>query len=216
MKMKRILAILLFVIAGQKSFATDWAWYYIYVQTDYIQGPWTRMDVLDKSGSYTYLHPKQFEELFGTESIDLANAIFSHLQKESPKRYTFNSALSLLSDTVVIQVKDSIPDFDAVKNELTASYTLNNFPAVKIVQGGKTDVYTLRDVSVPYMDLIFPAYAETDTLSQKDTVSAISIPEVPIEQEPQSENKIPAWLILSAIINVILIILLLRKVKKEE
>jgi len=67
---------ILFLTIGQNSFASDWAWYYIYVQTEYIQGPWTRADVLNKSGSYKYLHPKQYEELFGSEKIDLAKCNF--------------------------------------------------------------------------------------------------------------------------------------------
>src|SRR5258705_12783018 len=112
--MRRLLAIILFLTLGQMCFATEWAWYYIYVQTDYIQGPWTRTDVLGRSGSYKYLHPKQFEELFGSEGIDLANAIFRHLQKEteSPKLYKFKCSLSLSADTVVIQTKEAITDLD--------------------------------------------------------------------------------------------------------
>src|SRR5205809_7734335 len=101
--MKRLLTIILFLTIKQNIFVTDWVWYYIYIQVDYPQGPWTRTDILDKSGSYKYLHPKQFEELFGTEKEDLANAILAHLRKETPDRYKFNCTLSLSSDTVVIQ-----------------------------------------------------------------------------------------------------------------
>ena len=50
-----------------------------------------------------------------------------------------------------------ITDFDAVKNELTASYIINNFTAVKIIQQNRIGVYILKDVTVPYMDLVLPS-----------------------------------------------------------
>jgi hypothetical protein len=220
--MRRILTILLFLTIGQNCFATDWAWYYIYVQTDYMQGPWTRTDVLNKSGSYKYLHPKQYEELFGSERIDLVNAIFSHLRKETenPKLYKFKYSLSLLSDTVVIQTKEAIVDLNAIKNELTASFTLNNFIAVKIIQPDKTTLYQLKDISIPYMDLVFPADSilktNTETLvktesTKNDTLT--SDPMMKTSTSKKTENKIQIWLIISIIINLMLTVLFVRKKK---
>jgi len=78
--MKRILALLFCLVISQCAFATEWFWYYVYVQTEYPQGPWTRTDILGKYDSYEYLHPLQFNGLFGTSDSreDIANEIFRH------------------------------------------------------------------------------------------------------------------------------------------
>ena len=162
-----------------------------------MQGPWTRTNILDKSGSYQYLHPKLFEELFSISGNgeDIANAIIYHLQKETPDRYKFNYVLSIISDTVIIQTNDSIADFEAVKNELTASYALNNFAAINIIQFGKPNLFRLNDVTVPYMDLVFPTNEESLAEAKHNNIQ---------------QNKFPIWLIISIFINVLLIILLLK------
>lgn len=210
-KMRRLLTIISFLTIGQNSFATDWLSYYIYIQTDYLQGPWTRTDILDKSGSYKYLHPKQFEELFGTEREDLANAILTHLQKETPDRYKFKCTLLLSSDTVIIQTKDTITDFDAIKNELTASFTLNNFIAVKLIQRNQTTLFQLKDITVPYMDLVFPTQNTSQPLQRQDTLTTSQQTEA--LTNGQTENKISIWLIISIVINLVLTIMLIRQRK---
>lgn len=216
--MRRLLIIFFLTTIGQTAFATDWFWYYIYVQTEYIQGPWTRTNILDKSGSYTYLQPKQFEELFSIsgDGQDIAEAIFTHLKKETPSRYKFSYILSISKDTVIIKTKDTIADFDAVKNELTASFTLNNFHAVKIIQRNKTNLFVIEDITVPYMDLVFPVSATTkanqplDSL-QKDTLISTHKSETKTQEEPR--NKVSVWLIISLIINLVLTFVLLRQKK---
>ncbi|MFZ1800463.1 MAG: hypothetical protein WAU24_11420 [Chitinophagaceae bacterium] len=220
--MRRILVIILFLTIGQNCFATEWLTYFIYIQTEYIQGPWTRTTIFDKSGSYIYLHPKEFEELFGSEGIDLANAIFNHLQKEteSPKLYKFTYSLSLASDTVVIRTKETIVKLDAIKNELIASFTLNSFSAVKIIQPNKTTLYQIKDISIPYMDLVFPAesnmktdnqaFVQTDSI-KNDTLNSTTTTETLSNTEP--EDKISIWLFISIIINLVLTVLIVRKKK---
>ncbi|HUM45332.1 MAG TPA: hypothetical protein PLD84_00295, partial [Chitinophagales bacterium] len=210
--MKQLLILVFIFLAAQNCLATEWLLYYVYVQTDYVQGPWKRTNILDKSGSYLYLHPEQFEELFGTEKTDLAIAILNHLKKASPERYTFNPVLSLSEDTVVIQTTEAIADFDAVKNELTASFTLNNFPAVKIIRGNHAALYQLEDISIPYMDLVFPqdssVQAETTAIQKPD--SADMQPSTPKSTKTisgdHSMNPSPIWLIISTFINIILLV----------
>lgn len=226
--MKRSLVALLFITISFQGFATDWAWYYVYVQTDYVQGPWLRASDIYKTGKDTYLHPEQFEDLFGSEADDLVNAIYGHLKKLSPARYKFSSTLSLANDTVIMQVNGKITEFDAVRNELVASFTLNGFPAVKIIQQGKAHVYMLKDITVPYMDLVLPGHVAIRTAKEepvkktsKDSVPATHTEAPPVTlkpaavQQPEEEhshNSAPAWLMISVAANVGLIgYILLRK-----
>lgn len=211
--MKRIITLLICFTIGQNAFATEWAWYYVYIQTDYMQGPWTRSQILYDRNS-AYLHPIQFEDLFGlSDEAGLVNTILKHLKEEDPPRYKFHATLSVDKDTVVIKTKDTIPDFDAVKNELIASYVLNHFAAVKIIQKNKTDVFQLKDISVPYMDLVLPnqktlsstEMPEAPPENKKDTVSNIPTAAITSEQHECKNDGTNSWLIVSIALNILLI-----------
>jgi hypothetical protein len=213
--MKHIITIFVFLIIQSNSFATEWNWYYIYIQTEYTQGSWLRADHLDRS-DYKYLETKQFEELFGSEGDGLAEAIVNHLKHETPGRYKFKYAISVVKDTVYINTPDSIADFDAVKNELTASLIMNNFNKVTIIQKGIASSFHLEDISVPYMDLVFPEKIkpihDTDISIQSDSIKIVD-KKAKISAK-KYDNKILIALIISIIGNVILAGLLLRNRKK--
>lgn len=211
--MKKCFVFLLLCFAITKnSLATEWAWYYIYVQKEYIQGPWTRADLLSQRDDYAYLHPQQFEELYGADEEQMVLSIFGHLREETPERYTFRSSLSVSMDTVIIRSEDTIPDYDAVKNELIASFVLNHFKTVKIIQPGKVSLYGLRDLTVPYMDLVLPvaraAFQNRDSV-RNDTPAADQAINEPVPGK--TAKKWPVWLILSLLLNFVLVVLLLRK-----
>jgi len=214
--MKYLLAFLLSFTIGQKCFATEWATYYVYIQTEYVQGPWSRTDLLNQSGSYIYLDPKEVEDLLGSDNDQLASAILSHLQKATPERYKFKSSLSTLADTVIITTKDSIADFDAVKNELVASFTLNSYNMVKIIQKGKVQSFQLKDISVPYMDLVFHPLIQPKAAISKDTITSDSshiAPTTLTAKNVQTKNTFFIWLSISALLNLIFILLLIKKKK---
>ena len=216
--MRRLLTIIFLIIAGQRALATEWFTYFIYVQKEYIQGPWIRVNILDKSGSY--LEPKQFDELFSIsgDGLDMAIAILSHLKEETSERYKFKHTLTISKDTIIIQTNDTISDFDAVKNELTASYILNNFTAVRIIQHNRTGIYLLKDITVPYMDLVLPAQTSTKTQtdvnpdnSRNDSLTSAQ------KDQPlkigQAKNRVSIWLIISLAMNLLLLILFIRQRK---
>lgn len=210
---KAVFFLLFFFIVAQKSVATEWLTYYVYVQKEYLQGPWKRADLLGQD-SYAYLHAQQYEELFGSEPVSLANAILKHLREETPERYTFQSTLVATGDTVVIQTRDTITDFEAVRNELVASLLLNNFSTVKIIQPGSAAFYGLQDISVPYMDLVFPSGREVPLMQSPDSLQSdinTSARQSPPAAGKSPGNKLSLWLILSVIINILLVVLLLRK-----
>lgn len=217
--MKRLPAIIFFLIIGQSIFATDWFTYFIYVQKEYIQGAWIREDILERSTGYNYLEPKQFEELFNIsgDGIDMANAILSHLKEENPERYKFKCDLSVSKDTIIIQTNDTITNFDAVKNELTASYIINSFTAVKIIQQNRIGVYLLKDITVPYMDLVLPNQASRRIQtypSQGNTgEDSLTTQKTPPLTTGQPKNRVSIWLIISLVLNLLLIVWLIRNKK---
>jgi hypothetical protein len=218
--MKRILVVFLFLICSKNIFATEILSYYIYIQTEYSQGPWLRTDVLDKLGSYNYLYIKEFEELFGSEKIDVANSIFMHLKKEteSPKLYKFKCDLSLLSDTVIIQTKDSVSNFILIKDELIASFIFNNFIAVKMIVNGQATIYSLKDISIPYFDLVY----HTNNILQKNKQNNLSkiydttiqVKEIENKVFNYTGNKFQIWFFISLLFNLILVFLFIRIRKK--
>lgn len=155
--MKKLILAALLTLFSYHCFATETFQYYIYVQTTYSQGFWARANLL-KGVDQFYLANKQYEDLFRLtgDGEDVAKAIVQHLKEEKPMRYNFSFTIKIEDNVVVFSTKSQISDFDAVKNELTVSFILNNFRAVKIVQGKNSKIYYLKDVSIPYMDLVLP------------------------------------------------------------
>ena len=211
--MRNTLTIIIFFIFGQHCYATNEGWFYIYKETEYPQGPWTRTNILEQSGSYKYLEPKQFEELLGSEKNQLANYIFYHLQRETenPKLYKFKNFISISLDTVILQSNEIIPEFEKIKNELVASFTLNNFTALKVIQGKTTRIYKLSDITIPYMDLV---YYSNQSLSKNDDRKTDST-SINMTQRTDSfgKNKFLTLLILSFGLNIIFITFILLKRK---
>jgi len=207
------LTILIFFIFGQHCYATNEGWFYIYKETEYPQGPWTRTNILEQSGSYKYLEPKQFEELLGSEKNQLANSIFFHLQKEteSPNLYKFKNSLSVSFDTVILQSNEIITDFEKIKNELVASFTLNNFTAIKVIQGKTIRIYKLSDITIPYMDLVY--YSNQSLSKNVDNKNDSTSIKMTQKTDNSSKNKFSTLLILSLGLNIIFITFIMLKRK---
>lgn len=203
--MKRWIHLALLVFTCQSSFATEWASIYVYKQQEYLQGAWIRTTLFDTKNSYQYLHPVLFEDLLGSDNDQLAHAIFRHLVDGSPKRYHFNGKLTLSGDTVILSTKDSIPEFDAVRNETTASFVLNGFKAVRIIHAKGTGTFALQDISVPLMDLVLPG--EKKPLPDSTTSPAPA----PVPEMPSTTQRPNYQLIISMVVNALLLILLVRK-----
>jgi hypothetical protein len=214
--MKKIF-ILFFLSFKQSCFATDWSWFYVYVQTSYPQGPWSRTNVLNEYGYYKYLQPKLHEELFGSEPISLAQAIFNNLKTESESKTLYKQSflLSVVTDTVFIECKNKIVKFDSIKNEILASFLLNSFKAVKVIQPDSSNIYVLKDISIPYMDLVYlPNKTLRDSTNSKDRTNNIITKDLSVANT--EENKISIWLIISLIANFVLLVMLFVRKKKTD
>lgn len=217
MSIKRFLLIITLSIVGHTALATEWLTYYVYIQKQYLQGPWTRASLMDTTGNYDYLHPKEIVELFGWDENGqyLAEAIMHNLKEETPPRYSFQYNLFIKGDTAVIQTNDSIKEYEAVKNECTASFLMNKFKVLNIIHQGISQMYTMSDITVPYMDLIVPTPPTRSTSLEQPLNHEPDLSEP--SKENQKESTFNLWLIISVVINIILfVILLLRRKRSQE
>ncbi len=199
--MKKTLTILALILALNAN-ATNWLTYYVYHETKYVQGPWTRTNLLEKS-DYKYLAAQEYEELFGSEQIDLVYQILSHLKEKNPKVYSFDYTLSLRGDTVIFATADSVGQYETLKNELTASLTLNGFDVVVFRIGDTQESLSIDDLTLPYFDLV-EGSKNSDLSSEQGKVKELKSKTSNDEQE----DPLTIWLIGLGIINIGLIGLL--------
>ena len=210
-KMKLLLTILTLIISLSAN-ATNWVTYYVYFETEYMQGTWTRADILENS-EYKYLAPEVFEDLFGSGDEGLINKMMSRLKEKKPKTYDWSYDLTIQNDTVILMLKGKIKQLATVKNEITATLTLNDFKAVTFDFGDTQETLTLADLTLPYFDLI-------ENKKEKIKVEAVTTDKT--EKEKRTEtiqtkekpvNLITISLIISGILNFGLILLIFKRKK---
>ena len=206
--MKVLLTLSMLAISA-KAFSTEWLTYYVYFETGYSQGPWTRTDMLEASNR-NYLAVEVYEDLFGSVDEDLIGKLISRLKDKKPALYNWTYDLEVQGDTVVITPKGQLKNRETVKNELTATLTFNSFNAVTFDFGDSSETWTKDDLTLPYFDLISkqPIATATDTtVVKQDRVNAQIV-------ETGKSNPLKVWLIISVIVNIGLVsVLVLRKGK---
>ncbi|MBL0913790.1 MAG: hypothetical protein IBJ09_15600 [Bacteroidia bacterium] len=209
--MKILFSILALFAISLPSFATEWLTYYVYVETGYTQGPWTRAELLGES-EYRYLAAEPYEDLFGSGELQLAEKLLARLKSKKPDLYAWRYELSVQGDTVVLTTKDPLKNEETVKNEITATLTFNGFKAVSFRIAGRSETLTDRDLTIPYFDLV----------SKQPSAEAVpATPEEPAVQKQSDvepmETKGPAktWLLISVAANLVLVVLLVRKMTKK-
>ena len=149
----KIFLFLFSILLCQNASATHWLTYFVYVETQYTQGTWSRTNLLAQS-DYTYLSPQIQEDLFGSLKEDLVNKMLFRLKENNPEAYNWNYVLSFQGDTVILATENRINAFETVKNEITATLTLNNFKAVTFTTENYNQTFEIGDVSLPFFDLI--------------------------------------------------------------
>lgn len=205
----RLLFILLTFIISRHVHATHTLTYYIYVETEYTQGPWTRANLLDAS-QYRYLAAQVHEDLLGSEPTDLVNKLLSRLKENKPEIYNWSYELTIEGDSVFITPKETVKNMETVKNEITATLLFNNFKAVSINMNGRSQLLTINDLTLPYFDLVskqVQPVISTDTLTVKEPVKN----ETANGTTENGNNLLIIGLIASIILNMVLAGLLLRK-----
>jgi len=216
--MKGFLTILTLVISLSVN-ATHLLTYYVYYETEYSQGPWKRLNILEES-DYKYLAPESFTDLFGSEDIDLVNKMISRLKDNKPDVYNWNYEVSFSEDTVILTTKAEIEKFETVKNEITATLTLNSFKAVTFRFNNLQETLTIDDLTLPYLDLVKAKRDKNEPSTSQGLTKNTA--EIKVENNPKQQNEIKneegssltIWLIISVIINVGLVALLIMKKKR--
>lgn len=126
--------------------------YFIYIQDEYIQGPWRHAENVVE-----YLRPVTFTELFGSEPLDIPLHVFRHLAENRPEDYRWERTLSIAGDTLVVDTPDRIQNFERVRNEVTLSMVSQSmFRHVRFLSAGNDVTLSRDDVELPYFALVHP------------------------------------------------------------
>lgn len=207
--MKVFLTILTLTIS-LNSFATEWLTYYVYFETEYSQGTWTRTNILEQS-NYKYLTVEAYEDLFGSEDEQLVDKFLSRLKTKKPDLYKWKYNLTFKGDTVVITTKEKPENIATIKNEITATLTFNNFKAVTFNFGDNSETLTNKDLTLPYFDLVSKHITQTTETTEIQQPSERNQTVQPTE----TKNPLTPWLIISIIFNFGLVgLLIMNRLKK--
>lgn len=188
----------LFLIFSIKSQAAHWFTYYIYFETEYIQGPWSKTHLLNQS-NYKYLTVEKHNQLLGTEDEDLVETLISTLREIKPDLYNWEYDLKINKNTVEITASQIVENIETVKNELIATILFNNFETLKFNYNGKSEILTLNDLTLPYFDLVNVQNNEKKSVEEKNNLKENV--EVEIEKNANT-NSLIYWLIASILLNL--------------
>jgi len=222
-EIKFIFSLLAFIFTPNLLFCTHYSDYFVYFEDQYLQGS----SVCTKTvfgPDDEFLIPRKFNELFGTDDLDVYSAILRRLKEEKPKIY---KRTELLTDHredwcyETLSVKTDVKsqrEFITIKNEIVCSfsdygenkYTVFTFtnPQLQKEYGGKT--FSKKDITVPVFyltdkipekpELFFPE--ETQTEQPVETL----LIEVPQKEEKLEYRKQKLFLKLSIYLNILLMI----------
>ena len=167
--------------------------YFIYVQDEYVQGPWRHAENVVE-----YLRPITFTELFGSEPLDVPLSVFKHLAVNRPDDYQWERQLHVAGDTLMIDVGGAIPNFDRVRNEVTLSMTSQSvFRHVRFRSADRDVTFSEEDVELPYFELVFPnrsAASVDDTPGPADSSANTTSTEPDISAQTQETDDVRDFL----------------------
>lgn len=191
--------------------------YFVYHQRVFSQGNWIHANQLRDNG--VYLEAYSYEDLLGSEKIDLAYKIFELLEKDKPEAYAFSYELDIVKDNFLILSLDSFPEnWNMVRNELTASLLVNGFRLIFKFPNQSIDAQ-LSDLKIPYFDLV-ENNVENSTIidsiklipieriivdtcytgMQVDTLNTNSLENLNISDENPHEFNVFWWILVATLI----------------
>ena len=205
------------------AFCTHYLDYFVYFEDEYLQGSSVCTKIVF-GPDYEFLIPRKFNELFGTDDLDVYSAILRRLKEEKPKIY---KRTELLTDHredwcyETLSVKTDVKsqgEFITIKNEIVCSfsdygenkYTVFSFtnPRLQKEYGGKA--FSRKDISVPVFYLTDkiaeePELAFPEEPQMEQPVETPPI-EVPHKEEKLEYKKLKLFLKLSICLNILLMI----------
>jgi len=208
----RVFLTIFILLVSLSANATHWLTYYVYYETEYIQGPWSRFDILETS-EYKYLDVLKYEDLFGSDATDLTNKMLSRLWEKNNTVYDWDYDLILQGDSVIIVPKEEIKEFETVKNEIVATFTSNGYKTVIFRFTDQEKAFTINDLSLPYFDLT-TRQKENEKAITTTTSTDITENTQPNENHGNENILLIVGLIVSCIINIGFIVFLIMKKKK--
>ncbi|MEZ4804402.1 MAG: hypothetical protein R2852_02665 [Bacteroidia bacterium] len=203
----------LILLLGFEASATHWLTYYIYTESEYIQGPWKQANTIEKYKS-KYLQATPHEGLFGTGEQDFLNQILNDLRKVKPSRYKQDIRLDSKNDTVLIRIAGPIQNKESLFNEMTASYTANGYNVVQFDINDSIYLKTWKDLTLPYMDLVDLIHTDTNQnqIDNELEFDSIDLENPSIQEKETLKNERLAWYTKISIgLNILLILYLLFK-----
>lgn len=205
--MKYLLLSIVMITLRLNVLATEWCTYYVYYEAEYLQGTWTRAGLVEGS-DYKYLAVQVFEDLFGSDDEQMARKFLSRLQEKNPELYNWQYELAVAGDTVIISSDITPGHEETIKNEITATFTFNNFQAVTFNFAGRSETRTNQDLTIPYFDLVSN---KSDSTSRAAVVRQ-EIARPPTETAEHKQRPVMGWLIASGVLNLALLaVLLIRR-----
>lgn len=207
--MKYLISLIIFAFCI-KAQAAHWFTFYVYYETEYVQGPWSKAYILDGS-NYKYLTVEKHEKLLGTVDEDLVDTLISTLREIKPDLYNWEYDLKIDQNVVEITAIGFIENQQTIKNELIATILLNNFETLKLNYNGKSENLTLNDITLPYFDLVSHQMNEETPV---ETINSEENPDVQnIANDSDTKNNLIYWLIASVLLNFGIITYVLFKKK---
>jgi hypothetical protein len=166
-------AIIGFLTSISAALATETNWYYTYHQTNYIQSTWVRSNLIEPS--MVYLHAQLNEDNISLSYLpDFVEKALKKLKEVNSPRYQgLKIQVAEHETNQVLNLKfNKFPtEYEAIKNELVATFCINGYTSVELVTPKGLKRYTLKDVTVPYLDLRTPkGEFETFTIPVRDTI----------------------------------------------
>ena len=195
--------VVVFYLVSLNVCATHYLGFYVYVERQYSQGPWERVNLFSNQEN-KFLEPHFHEDLLGSLNEDMVKTLLGHLKEHSPELYQWKYDLKINEDTVWINTLGRMDDFERVVNEITATLALNGFKTVCFSKMPLPNVFTIKNVSIPYFDLV-----RNNRLVEDAEIPEVKLSNVSeIKGVEDEKNKFSLGLIISVILNVAFFVVL--------
>lgn len=194
--------------------ATHWLTYYVYHETEYDQGPWIGVAIIENT-NYKYLVPVAYSEMFGSENIEIAKKIVFRLKEKKPEIYNFEYEIAEKENEITLTIKEEIKENQIVKNEIITSLINNGFTKVIFRFLNKEEVCTIKNVTLPYFKLQYNKNKASNSIKTLFSINKNKKTLKTNKNNLRKEDTNRFWFVLSLLFNILLILLIFVKKRKQ-